>query len=38
MKRLDLRAVSVSIEKNAGAGTKPSQITEPQMFYILCCA
>ena len=38
MKRLGFRSASVSIEENAGARTKASQTTEPQLFYIVCCA
>ena len=37
MKRLGFRSVSVSTEENADARTKPSQTTEPQLFYIVCC-
>ena len=36
MKRLGLRNAFVSTEENAEAGTKPSQTTEPQLFYIVC--
>jgi len=36
MKRLGFRAASVSTEENAEAGTKLSQTTEPQLFYIVC--
>ncbi len=35
MKRLGFRAAFLSTDKNAEAGTKPSQTTEPQMFYIV---
>ncbi len=38
MKRLGLRASYLSTDKNAEAGTKRSQTTEPQLFYIVCCA
>ena len=37
MKRLGFRAAFLSNGKNAGAGTKPSQPTEPQLFYIVFC-
>jgi len=36
MKRLGFRAAFVSTEENAGARTKRSQTTEPQLFYIVC--
>jgi len=36
MKRLGFRAAFLSTEENAEAGTKPSQTTEPQLFYIVC--
>jgi hypothetical protein len=36
MKRLGFRAAFLSTEKNAEAGTKSSQTTEPQLFYIVC--
>ncbi len=32
MKRLGFRAAYLSSDKYAGAGTKPSQPTEPQLF------
>jgi len=37
MKRLGFRGAFLSIEENAGAGTKAPQTTEPQLFYIVCC-
>jgi len=37
MKRLGFRAASVSTKEKVGARTKPSQTTEPQQFYIVCC-
>jgi len=37
MKRLGFRAAFLSTDKNAEAGTKRSQTTEPQLFYIVCC-
>jgi hypothetical protein len=36
MKRLGFRSASVSTEKNVDLKTKPSQTTEPQLFYIVC--
>jgi len=36
MKRLGFRAAFLSTDKNAEAGTKHSQTTEPQLFYIVC--
>jgi len=38
MKQLGFRASDLSTEENADAGTKPSQITGPQLFYIVLCA
>jgi len=35
MKQLGFRASDLSTEENADAGTKPSQITGPQLFYIV---
>lgn len=37
MKPLGFRTAFLSTEENAGTRTKSSQITEPQMFYIVCC-
>jgi len=36
MKRLGFRAAYLSADKNAEAGAKPSQTTEPQLLYIVC--
>ena len=36
MKRLGFRAAFLSTEEKVDAGTKPSQSTEPQLFYIVC--
>jgi hypothetical protein len=36
MKRLGFRSAFVSPEEKVEAGTKPSQTTEPQLFYIVC--
>jgi len=38
MKRLGFRAASLSTEEKVEARTKRSQTTEPQLFYIVCCA
>src|SRR5690554_212699 len=38
MKRLGFRSASLSTVEKVGAGTKPSQTTEPQLFYIVCWA
>ena len=38
MKRLGFRATFLSTEEKADARTKPSQTTEPQLFYIVCYA
>jgi hypothetical protein len=35
---LGFRAAFLSTDKNAETRTKPSQSTEPQLFYIVCCA
>jgi len=37
MKRLGFRAAKLSTDTNVEARTKPSQTTEPQLFYIVCC-
>ncbi len=37
MKRLGFRAAFLSTKEKVEAGTKPSQTTEPQLFYIVCC-